>query len=165
MNDSSHRTPDAELSRLTLRRAHGEATAEELRRLDARLQAEPQWVAAVQRLEASWQQLEPPAASPVPVGFSTRVVARARALRRGEDGFSWKLAPTWLRAAAAAALVTGVALGAGVGTLVAEPSQTESWGLEQPMQLSTTLWTADADDETVLPWESGAGTADEETPE
>ncbi len=165
MNNSSPQPQDAELLRLTLRQAHGEATAEELGQLDAWMKADPELIAAVQRLQASWQQLEPPPASPVPVGFSTRVVARARALRRGEDGFSWKLAPTWLRAATAAALVTGVALGAGVGTLVAVPSQPESWGLEQPMQLSTTLWTSDADDETPLPWETEASTGGEETPQ
>jgi len=51
----------------------------------------------------------------VPAGFSGRVMAHARSLPKPARGLSWSAAPVWVRATAAAALIAGAALGAGVG--------------------------------------------------
>ncbi len=91
----------------------GELPEEEARELRARLRREPELAALYQRLERSWNGLELPPPHPVPPGFSTRVLARVRQSAAG--GISWSTAPTWVRAAAAAALVTGLTVGAGVG--------------------------------------------------
>lgn len=98
-----------------MRLLHGELPEEEARELRARLRREPELAALYQRLERSWHGLELPPAHPVPPGFSTRVMARVR--QSAAAGISWSAAPTWVRAAAAAALVTGLTVGAGVGRI------------------------------------------------
>jgi anti-sigma factor RsiW len=98
-----------------MRLLHGELPPEEARALRERLRREPDLAGVHQRLEATWNGLEPPPASPVPPGFSGRVLARARSLPAPARGLSWSAAPVWVRAAAAAALVAGAALGIGVG--------------------------------------------------
>jgi hypothetical protein len=102
---------DLELMRLL----RGELPPDEARRLRARMLREPELAAAYRRLEAAWRSLELPPPSPVPPGFSTRVMARVRESAAGRT--SWASAPGWVRATAAAALVTGIAVGTGVGSL------------------------------------------------
>ena len=105
-------TDELELMRLL----HGEVPAEQARLLRGRLEREPELAAAWARLERTWSGLELPPAAPAPLGFSQRVLARARQSGQAGDGLSWSAAPVWVRAAAAAALVTGMALGAGAGS-------------------------------------------------
>ncbi|HVR97411.1 MAG TPA: hypothetical protein VMW27_12400 [Thermoanaerobaculia bacterium] len=94
-----------------MRLLHGELPEDEARALRARLRREPELAALYQRLERSWQGLELPPPQSVPLGFRSGVMSQVRQSR----GISWAAAPTWVRAAAAAALVTGLAVGAGVG--------------------------------------------------
>ena len=91
--------------RTLLRRLCGELTADERRRLDARLAAEPALRAAAERLERQWNGLEE-AAPVAPAGCADEVMARLAA--------DEPEAPAWARLAAAAALVAGIALGVGV---------------------------------------------------
>jgi anti-sigma factor RsiW len=97
-----------------IRLLHGELPPERARELRERLRREPELAEAYQRLERTWDGLSLPPASPVPAGFSGRVMAHARA--QGPPGtLSWSSAPAWVRAAAAAALIAGAAAGVGVG--------------------------------------------------
>jgi anti-sigma factor RsiW len=95
-----------------MRLLHGELPPERARELRERLAAEPGLAGAYRRLERTWNGLELPPAAPAPAGFSGRVMAHARSLPKG---LSWSAAPVWVRATAAAALIAGAALGAGVG--------------------------------------------------
>ena len=108
-----NRATEMELMRLL----HGELPPDQARELRARLEREPDLAEAFARLERTWQGLELPPPAPVPLGFAGRLTARARDQadegRAGE--ISWATAPGWVRAAAAAALVAGIALGAGAG--------------------------------------------------
>jgi len=103
-----NRETEMELMRLL----HGELPPGEARTLRDRLEREPELAAAWERLERSWRGLELPPPAPVPLGFAQRVAAQAR---EQAGALSWDAAPGWVRAAAAAALVTGIALGAGAG--------------------------------------------------
>ncbi len=103
-----------------MRLLHGELPAEEARALRARVFREPELAAAYDRLERTWQGLSLPAAPPVPPGFAGRVLARVRS-RSASGSLSWSVAPGWVRATAAAALVAGAALGIGVGRIWPAP--------------------------------------------
>ena len=105
-----------------MRRLHGELTAEEARELDARLGRDPELARRYARLRERWESLVlPPAAqaAPVPPGFTGRVMAHVEAAALAGEGsaLSWSRAPIWVRAAAAAALVAGMALGASLSLL------------------------------------------------
>ncbi len=97
-----------------IRLLNGELPAEEARALQERARTEPELAEAWRRLERTWRGLEPPPAAPVPPGFTGRVMARVRS-QSAPGSLSWSSAPGWVRAAAAAALVAGAALGIGVG--------------------------------------------------
>ena len=97
-----------------IRLLHGELPPDEARELRARLRREPELAAAFDRLERAWSGLALPPPSPVPAGFTGRVMAHARGLP-APAALSWTAAPRWVRATAAAALLAGAALGAGVG--------------------------------------------------
>jgi anti-sigma factor RsiW len=97
-----------------MRLLHGELSEARARELRQRLEREPALAEEYRRLQRAWEGLDLPPASPVPPGFSQRVMAHARAERPGE-GLSLRGAPVWVRAAAAAALVAGTVLGIGVG--------------------------------------------------
>jgi anti-sigma factor RsiW len=104
-----------------LRLASGELPADRERALRDRLARDPELAAAYRRLESAWRGLELPPPAPVPLGFSGRVMSRVRALDAAgapaaSASVSWAAAPNWVRATAAAALVAGVLLGAGLGT-------------------------------------------------
>jgi len=92
-----------------MRLLHGELPPERARELRERLACEPDLARAYARLEAAWGGLELPPPAPVPRGFARAVAAR------GAEGGLWGVAPTWVRAGAAAALAAGLALGAGLG--------------------------------------------------
>jgi anti-sigma factor RsiW len=103
-----NRATEMELMRLL----HGELPPDRARELRVRLEREPELAEAMARLETTWNRLELPPSSPVPLGFAQRIAARAR----DQTGtVSWATAPGWVRAAAAAALAAGIALGAGAG--------------------------------------------------
>lgn len=92
-------------TRTLLRRLCGELSPEEERRLETRLAAEPGLRAAAERLEREWAGLDLPA-GPAPTGLADEVMARVTAAEPE--------APPWARLAAAAALIAGIALGAGI---------------------------------------------------
>src|SRR5579864_4363707 len=107
-----------------LRLLHGELPPERASALRERLVREPELAAAWRRLESAWERLAPPPPTPVPLGFSGRVMARVREHAAGAapplgtaaGTITWAAAPTWVRATCAAALVAGVLLGAGLGS-------------------------------------------------
>jgi len=107
------RSLDTELMRLL----HGELPPADAAALRERMQGSPELAAAYERLERTWGALDLPPSPGVPPGFAGRVMARVAATREtaASGALSWGAAPRWVRAAAAACLVAGAALGAGVG--------------------------------------------------
>ena len=110
--------------RQLMRWLHGELPPDEARRLERELERgqREQLSAAHQRLVQVWDSLELPP-SELPAGFSASVVKAARELcadelynrEVGNGELSWSLAPAWARGGAAAALLTGLLLGAVFG--------------------------------------------------
>lgn len=92
----------------------GELAAGEARELRGRIRRDPELAAEFQRLEQTWNGLELPPPSPLPPGFTGRVMARVRS-EKAARSLSWSSAPHWVRATAAASLVAGALLGIGVG--------------------------------------------------
>jgi anti-sigma-K factor RskA len=104
---------DGELLRLL----RGELVAEQAAALRARLATDAGLRSRYAVLERTWAALgDDPAVEPR-LGFSTAVLARARAEAGGRSAPSWSAAPAWARAAAVLALVAGVALGSGITLL------------------------------------------------
>jgi hypothetical protein len=107
-----------------LRLLQGELPPERVSALRERLVREPELAVAWRGLESAWERLTPPPPTPVPLGFSGRVMARVREhaaaappLGTGAGAaITWAAAPIWVRATCAAALVAGVVLGAGLGS-------------------------------------------------
>jgi anti-sigma factor RsiW len=97
------------IERRLLRLLSGELPEAEASALRQRLEREPELAARFARLNRSWSDLELPPAAAAPPGFAARVLARAK---EAEDRLGWSVAPLWVRATAAAALVLGVVLGA-----------------------------------------------------
>ncbi|MES1244003.1 MAG: hypothetical protein ABUT39_20540, partial [Acidobacteriota bacterium] len=62
-----------------MRLLHGELPEAEARGLRERLERDPALAETYRRLRRTWEGLDLPPASPVPTGFSRRVMARARA--------------------------------------------------------------------------------------
>jgi anti-sigma factor RsiW len=126
-----------------MRLLHNELPADEARALRARIFREPELEAMYARMERTWQGLSLPPASPVPAGFTGRVMARARSQA---GSLSWSAAPGWVRATAAAALVAGAALGLGVGrTWPAAGGNGDAGAESAPTFLSATAETSLAD--------------------
>ncbi len=121
--------------RKLMRLLHGELRPQEARRLEREVEQDDELHAAHRRLARAWDSLELPPAEP-PAGFSAQMVAAARKLRDGE--LSWGPAPAWARSGAAAALVTGLLLGAAFGR-----------GFEAPATGSEATLVADADADAV----------------
>ncbi len=112
-----------------MRLLRGELQAGEAGNLRERMLREPELAASYVRLERTWNGLELPPAAPVPPGFTGRVMARVRG-EKPAGLLSWTAAPGWVRATAAAALLTGAALGIGVA---------QSWpAVELPAMTATT---------------------------
>ncbi|HEV8577766.1 MAG TPA: hypothetical protein VGX68_01690 [Thermoanaerobaculia bacterium] len=128
-----------------MRLLHGELPADEARVLRARVFREPELAETYRRLEQTWHGLSLPPASPIPPGFTGRVMAHVRT-QAGSGSLSWSAAPGWVRATAAAALVTGAVLGIGVGrTLPAPRGDTDSGAETSQTFLSATAETSLAD--------------------
>ena len=106
-----------DLERRMVRRVSGELTAEELAQLEAAVRQTPEAAVELDRLDEVWSGLELPPPAGVPPGFSGKVLARAFAAGRPGSEADWSLAPAWARAVAVVALVAGLALGVGLGTL------------------------------------------------
>ncbi len=115
----------------------GELDADERRVLRARAAGDPALAARLVSLEATWRQLELPSTVAVPAGFATGVVARARA--EADRRLSWSLAPTWVRATAAAMLVAGVGLGVGLGLWQSETTSSD-WEITGAPSLAEGYW-------------------------
>ena len=124
-----------------MRLLRGDLPAGEAHSLRERMLREPELAAAYARLERTWTGLELPPASPVPPGFTGRVMARVRS-EKPAGSLSWKAAPGWVRATAAAALLAGAALGIGVG---------RTWpAAEPPVETSTAALSAPGNEDLSL---------------
>jgi anti-sigma factor RsiW len=144
-----------------MRLLHNELPADEARALRARIFREPELQALYDRLERTWQGLSLPPASPVPAGFTGRVMARARS-RAASGSLSWSAAPGWVRATAAAALVAGAALGLGVGRTWPAAGGGEAGSESAPTFLSATAETSLADSYWSLVEDTAAADAETE---
>lgn len=150
-----------------VRLLNNELPAEEARALRERVRNEPELAEAWRRLERTWERLELPPASPVPPGFTGRVMAHARS-QSAPGSLSWSSAPGWVRATAAAALVAGAVLGLGVGrslpvseaqpTAVSEVASDSISTGEEDTNLTERYWSlvedatgSDSDTEEALP--------------
>lgn len=146
--DRKERMDDRRLMRLL----HGELSPEEAERVRERLARDPAAAARLRELERLWSGLELPPPEGAPPGFAARVAARAadESARR-----SAPFGPAWVRVAAGAALVAGIAAGTSVGLLaggageapsaVKEPSETaDEWAYleETPSSLAESYWSA-----------------------
>lgn len=126
--------PDAASERAVLRWLAGEMGAGEARAFEERLAGDPALARAAEARRRTWRRLEAPASAPgegVPPGFSGRVMAQVRREAGGAEAGSaetggaetWgqhaaargPLSAAWSRAAGAAALAGGVALGLVLG--------------------------------------------------
>ena len=145
-----------------MRLLHGELPADEARALRARVFREPELAAAYARLEQTWQGLSLPPAALVPPGFTGRVMARVREQARSGP-LSWSAAPGWVRATAAAALVTGAVLGVGVGQILPPPPGAEA-DPDTETFLSATAETSLADSYWSLIEDAAAGAETEAQP-
>ncbi len=142
--------------RQLMRLLHGELEADEARALERRLERDPETAALYRRYAETWETLEAPSPSPLPAGFSTRVMAAARETT-GE--LRWSSAPVWARASAAAALAAGVILGAAIGGSSAVASDDpEVYAFAEPLSLAETYWLA-LDDGDVQPVDGGGDSA------
>jgi anti-sigma factor RsiW len=139
-----------------IRLLHGELPAARARELEARLGREPELARRYGLLRERWDGLALPPPSPVPLGFTGRVMAHVESAAASDTAdtvtLSWSRAPLWVRAAAAAALVGGMALGAGLGLLPQRPNDappgTTSMGERVP--LADSYWSA-VEGETAAP--------------
>ncbi len=95
----------------------GELPPPEAAALSARMAREPELAAAFRRLETAWRAAEPAPAGEVPAWFAVEVMQRVRREAAGPVPLTWSAVPLRVRAAGAAALVAGLALGAGLATL------------------------------------------------
>lgn len=91
-----------------MRLLHGELPEERVRELRAQMEREPALAEEYRRLQESWERLALPPTAPVPPGFTQRVAAHVRTEQAVPT-------PSWVRVAAALALILGTAVGAGVG--------------------------------------------------
>lgn len=135
---------ESELMRLL----HGELPEARARELRARLLSDPALAAEYDRLRQAWEGLVLPPASPAPLGFSQRVMARARS-ERPSASLSLRGAPVWVRAAAAAALVAGTVLGIGVGGKLPLGDDTPAT-VQTPQTVQTTQTQDDAQSDDLL---------------
>ena len=115
-------TIDVELTGLLT----GELDPEKARALKQRLERDRDLARRFQVLEESWQSLELPPPSPIPLGSKAQIVAQARALQIERSELDWGRAPTWARASAGLALAAGIVLGVGLSDFesLASPGQT-----------------------------------------
>lgn len=128
-----------------MRLLHGELPEEQARELRDRMERDPGLAEEFQRLRRGWEGLSLPPASPVPPGFAQRVADQASAGLSRE--LAWGLAPGWVRAAAAAALVAGAALGVGIAGSLPIAPETQAFPAEEALSsiddsLAESYWSA-----------------------
>jgi anti-sigma factor RsiW len=143
-----------------MRLLHGELPEARARDLRERLERDPALAEEYRNLRQTWEGLVLPPSSPVPPGFSQRVMARARAeslTDRSAEGLSLRGAPVWVRAVAIAALMAGTALGIGVGGRL--PIADETRATVQTIQTEETAQSDDLIDDTLAGsyWETLEG--------
>lgn len=138
---------DLDLDSELLRLLAGELPPARAADLLRRIAAAPALAARRRDLERSWAALAPPPEPPLPPALAARVMA---AVRRDDGGLSWRLAPVWVRAVAAAALALGVALGAGLGYRPPPGADALTLSLSPPESLAASYWTA-VEDATASP--------------
>jgi anti-sigma factor RsiW len=126
-----------------MRLLRGELPEDRARTLRERLKRDPDLEREYLRLQKTWEGLDLPPAAPVPVGFTRRVMARART-EKPVPSLSLRGAPVWVRAVAAAALVAGTALGIGVGGRLPVSGETQ----QTPQITQTVQTTATEETET-----------------
>ena len=112
------------LERRLMRLLQTELPAAEAKVLERRVREEPAVAAVYDRLRESWQGLELAAVAPAPPELRRQTLER---LRRVGSLASWGPAPLWGRAAAAAALLAGIAVGSSAVVAAAPP---EGWVLD-----------------------------------
>lgn len=106
-----------------MRLVHDQLPPRAAQRLRERIAVDPHLQQELEGLERQWRELELPEVDPAPPGFAARVTARAK------DAADAGLAPAWWnhtlagKAATAALLAGGIALGA----ILASPSEAEDW--------------------------------------
>ena len=139
-----------------MRLLHGELPEARARELRERLERDPALAEEYRNLRRTWEGLALPPPSPVPPGFSQRVMARARAERPAE-GLTLRGAPVWVRAVAVAALMAGTALGIGVGGRL--PLADETPATTSTVQTEETAQSDDLIDDTLAGsyWETVEG--------
>jgi anti-sigma-K factor RskA len=130
-----------DLERRLVRRVSGELSAEEQAQLAEAIRQTPEAAVELDRLDEVWSGLELPPPAAVPPGFSGRVLARALAAGRPGSEADWSLAPGWARIVAVVALVAGLALGIGLGTVG------EASGTTATVASSEGLWSDPGDGE------------------
>ena len=121
----------------------GELDATKAASLERRLEENAELALRLEELSTQWNELELSPPSPLPPGFSARVVGRVRLLKEAPSELEWRQAPTWVRASAAFALTAGVLLGVGVtsrlpssipaGVVAVEAAESlEDWSVSEP---------------------------------
>jgi anti-sigma factor RsiW len=143
-----------------MRLLHGELPEARARELRERLERDPALAEEYRNLRRTWEGLALPPPSPVPPGFSHRVMARARADAGNEmpaEGLTLRGAPVWVRAVAIAALMAGTALGIGVGGRL--PLADETPAITPTVQTEETAQSDDLIDDTLAGsyWETVEG--------
>ncbi|MEM9292544.1 MAG: hypothetical protein AAGD01_12755 [Acidobacteriota bacterium] len=102
--------------RQLMRYLHGELPAAEAVHVEEALRRDPALRQVLDGLESSWSSLQLPPVEPAPLGFSTRIAARARGgVEPAGLLSSLGEGSRWVRATAAAALLSGLVVGASLG--------------------------------------------------
>lgn len=109
---------DRAADRRLMRYLHGELPAKDVRELRAELAKSPALQARLAELHRLWQGLQPSAPTPAPFGYLPKIqrLAEQKRATAATRIVGSGMAP-WVGALAAAALVTGVLLGVGLGRM------------------------------------------------
>src|SRR6185295_19737784 len=109
---------DRAADRRLMRYLHGELPAQDVRELRAELAKSPALQARLAELHRLWQGLQPSPPTPAPFGYLPKIQRLAEQKRStAAPRIVGSMAPPWVGALAAAALVTGVVLGVGLGRM------------------------------------------------
>ena len=109
---------DRAADRRLMRYLHGELPAQDVRELRAELAKSPALQARLAELHRLWQGLQPSPPTPAPFGYLPKIQRLAEQQRAtAATRIVGSMAPPWVGALAAAALVTGVLLGVGLGRM------------------------------------------------
>ena len=114
---------DPKTSTDLMRLLHDELPDSQARELRRRIESEPELEREYESLALLWNGLELPEPQPAPMGFATRVVARAQ--ESGQTGW----APAWWTHTWAGKATTALLLAGGIafGAILASPSEAEDW--------------------------------------